>query len=83
METNDKALYKADYSIINDNGTEELIDSYFFYASDNDEAYKEAKHYESQGIDYADVGHKDIRLVQIAIVDEETETLEEKEVIYY
>lgn len=83
METKDKVLYKADYSVINDNGTEELIDPYFFYASDNDEAYKEAKHYESQGIDYSDVGHKDISLVQIAIVDEETETLEEKEIIYY
>lgn len=83
METKDKTLYKADYSVANYNGTEELIDPYYFYASDNDEAYKEAKHYESQGIDYVDVGHKDISLEQIAIVDEETETLEEKEIIYY
>lgn len=76
-------LYKADYSVITENGTEELIEPYFFYAYNNDEAYKEAKHYESQGVNYVDIGYKPIKLEQIAIVDEETEILEEKEIIYY
>lgn len=80
MET---TLYKADYSVTTENGTEELVDPYFFYASNNDEAYEEARHYESEGINYVDIGYKPITLVQIAIVDEETETLEEKEIIYY
>ena len=82
MEEN-KVFYKADYITKEAGESGELIDSYYFYATDNDEAYKEAKEYEKQGIDYSDVGHKEIELVQIAIVDEETETLEEKEIIYY
>ena len=82
MEEN-KVFYKADYITKETDNSGELIDSYYFYATDNDEAYKESKEYEKQGIDYSDVGHKEIELTQIAIVDEETETLEEKEIIFY
>lgn len=82
MEATNKTLYKADYYVLGHSGFG-LIDPYYYYASDNDEAYKEAKQYEKQGIDYADIGHQNISLVQISIVDEETETLEEKELIYY
>lgn len=82
MEATNKTLYKADYYVLGHSGLG-LIDPYYYYASDNDEAYKEAKQYEKQGIDYADIGHQNISLVQIAIVDEETETLKEKELIYY
>lgn len=71
--------YRADYVEV---GTGNQHDEYF--AADSDEqAVEIAKEIASYGIRYADAGHKELELVQVVLVDENTECFDEIKTIYY
>lgn len=71
--------YRADYDVV---GIDDMHDDYF--VSDSDEkAIEIAKEIASDGIWYADAGHKELDLVQVALVDENTECFNEIKTIYW
>lgn len=71
--------YRADYDVV---GTDDMHDDYF--AADSDEqAIEIAKEIASDGIWFADAGHKELDLVEVVLVDENTECFNEIKTIYY
>lgn len=71
--------YRADFDIV---GIDDCRDEYF--VADNDEdAIRIAKEYEAIGVDFVDVGHKDLELIQVVEVDAETECFNELRVVWY
>lgn len=71
--------YRADYDVV---GTDNMHDDYFVADSD-EQAIEIAKEIASDGIGYADAGHKELELVQVVLVDENTECFNEIKTIYY
>lgn len=71
--------YRADYNVV---GIDDMHEDYF--AADSDEqAIEIAKEIASDGIWYVDAGHKELELVQVVLVDENTECFNEIKTIYY
>lgn len=71
--------YRADFYIV---GIDDYKDEYF--VADNDEdAVRIAKEYQALGVDFADVGHKELELLQVFEVDAETECFNEKRLVWY
>lgn len=71
--------YRADFDVV---GTDNQHDDYFTADSD-EQAVEIAKELASYGIWYADAGYKELELVQVVLVDENTECFNEIETIYY
>lgn len=67
--------YRIDYN--------EVPDSDYIWCKDDETAIKEAFEQAKLGIDYADVGHRDLDIVQIVEVDDESEFYNDKRVIWY
>lgn len=71
--------YRADFDVV---GTDNQHEEYF--TADSDElAVEIAKELASYGIWYADAGYKELKLVQVVLVDENTECFNEIETIYW
>lgn len=60
-----------------------MDDGEFFECDSYDGALEHAKWLAEQGTYFADAGHCGLELTYLAEVDEDTETFEEKKVIYY
>lgn len=60
-----------------------MDDGEFFECDSYDGALEHAKWLAEQGTYFADAGHCDLELTYLVEVDEDTETFEEKKVIYY
>jgi hypothetical protein len=71
--------YRADYDVV---GMDDMHDEYFVADSD-EQAIEIAKEMASDGIWYADAGLKKLELVQVVLVDENTEYYNEIKTIYY
>lgn len=71
--------YRADFDVI---GTDNRHDEYFTADSD-EQAIEIAKEMASYGIWYSDAGYKELELVQVVLVDENTECFNEIETIYW
>lgn len=71
--------YRADFDVV---GTDNQHDDYFPADSD-EQAVEIAKELASYGIWYADAGYKELELVQVVLVDENTECFNEIETIYW
>lgn len=71
--------YRADYVVV---GTDNQHDDYFVADSD-EKAIEIAKEIASDGIWYADAGYKELDLVQVVLVDENTECFNEIKTIYW
>lgn len=70
--------YRADYDVV---GIDDMHDDYFVADSD-EQAIEIAKEMATWGIWYADAGHKELELVQVVLVDENTECFDEIKTIY-
>lgn len=75
--------YRADFEAVNTQYKDVYIDSDYFMASSNKDAINIAMDIANQGVDFADIGHVDTQVAQIAVVDDNTETWDEIEIIYY
>lgn len=74
--------YRADFSPKDGNiGVD--IDSDYFISDSDDRAIEVAKDTAARGVDFADIGHVDIELTQVFIVDDTQETFPEVEQIYW
>lgn len=71
--------YRADYDVV---GIDSMRDDYFVADSD-EQAIEIAKEIASDGIWFADAGHKELELVDVVLVDENTECFNEIKTIYY
>lgn len=60
-----------------------MDDSEFFECDTDKDALEHAKWLAEQGTYFADAGHCGFELTYLVEVDEDTETFEEKRVIYY
>ena len=58
-------------------------DSDYIWCADDESAIKESFELAKQGIDYSDIGHCDLNIVQIVEVDDESECYNDKRVIWY
>ena len=74
-----KRWYRADYDVV---GIDDIHDEYFVADSD-EQAIEIAKERASYGIGYADAGYKELELVQVVLVDENTECFNEIRVVWY
>lgn len=70
-----KRCYRVDYD-----GNHE---SDYIWCTDDKSAIEKAMQMASEGIDYADVGHCELELVQVVEVDDKSEYFSEKRVIWY
>lgn len=82
--------YRCDFNIISTENEDfqdivgrPLDDSEFFECDTDEEALKHAKWLAEQGTYFADAGHCGLELTYVVEVDDDTETFEEKRVIYY
>ena len=74
--------YLADYDVVKDGKIINQIDEYFWDESDEN-VIESAKEFALNGVDYADVGHCDLSLVQVVEVDDSQECFPEKRIIWY
>lgn len=74
--------YRADFDVVKDKKVINQVDEYYQAECDND-AIDAAHETAAYGIDYADIGHCNLELVQIVEVNESTECLDEIRVVYY
>lgn len=58
-------------------------DSDYIWCADDESAIKESFELAKQGIDYSDIGHCDLDIVQIVEVDDESECYNDKRVIWH
>lgn len=75
------AFYRADFECKTDNSI--IIDSDYYTAENDDEALRWAKDDEGRGVDFADIGHVDIELVELYEVNENEETFPEIRLVWY
>ena len=79
----EKKLYRIDYneSVVNDIWF--TPDSDYIWCYTDEDAIKEGKELAEQGIDFVDVGHCDLEIIQIVEVDDTNEFYNDKRVIWY
>jgi hypothetical protein len=70
-----KRCYRVDYDGIHD--------SDYIWCANDKLAIEMAMQMASEGIDYVDIGHSALELVQIVEVDDKSEYFSEKRVIWY
>ena len=75
--------YRIDYKECEINDFFFTPDSDYIWCTDDETAIKEAFEQAKSGIDYADVGHCDLEIIQIVEVDDESEFYNDKRVIWY
>lgn len=75
------AFYRADFECKNNKDI--IIDSDYYTAENDDEALRWAKDDEGRGVDFADIGHVDIELVELYEVNENEETFPEIRLVWY
>lgn len=75
------AFYRADFECKTDKSI--VIDSDYYTAENDDEALRWAKDDEGRGVDFADIGHVDIELVELYEVNENKETFPEIRLVWY
>ena len=74
--------YRADYDVIKDGKNVDQRDEYFWCETD-EEAVNIAKEDGSRGINYADIGHCELSLVQVVEVDDSQECFPEIRTIWW
>ena len=79
----EKKLYRIDYNECEVNDFWFTPDSDYIWCLTDEDAIKESKELAEQGVDYADVGHCDLEIIQIVEVDDESEFYNDKRVIWY
>jgi len=72
-------IYRADYDR---KGTNVQEDSWYFWAEDDKQALNLAKAHGLLGIDYGDIGHVELELVQLYEV-EDNEFCSEKRLVWF
>jgi hypothetical protein len=75
--------YRIDYNECEINNFFFTPDSDYIWCADDESAIKEAFELAKQGIDYSDIGHCDLDIVQIVEVDDESECCNDKRVIWH
>lgn len=75
------AFYRADFECKSDKSIQ--IESDYYRADNDDEALRWAKDDEGRGVDFADIGHVEIELVQLYEVDGNKETFPEIRCVWY
>ena len=75
--------YRIDYNECEINEFFFTPDSDYIWCKDDETAIKDAFEQAKLGIDYADVGHCDLEIIQIVEVDDESEFYNDKRVIWY
>lgn len=76
-------LYRIDYNECEIKDFFFTPDSDYIWCADDETAIKEAFEQAKLGIDYADVGHCNLEIIQIVEVDDESEFYNDKRVIWY
>lgn len=74
-------FYRADFECTTDKSI--TIDSDYYRADNDDEAFRWAKDDEGRGVDFSDIGHVEIELVGIYEVNENEETFPEIRLVWY
>lgn len=79
----EKKLYRIDYNECEVNDFWFTPDSDYIWCFTDEDAIKESKELAEQGVDYADVGHCNLEIIQIVEVDSDSEFYNDKRVIWY
>ena len=79
----EKKLYRIDYNECEINDFFFTPDSDYIWCDTDEDAIKESNEIAEQGIDYADVGHCKLEIIQIVEVDDNSEFYNDKRVIWY
>ncbi|MBP5457232.1 MAG: hypothetical protein J6Y37_12100 [Paludibacteraceae bacterium] len=74
--------YYASYSAVDKDGEEICPDGDYYMADSDEKAIEYAKYLAGQGVDYSDIGHVELDLLQVVRVDPEQEW-DEVETVWY
>ena len=79
METK---MYRADFDVTKNDKVISMRDNYYWSETDDD-VIKQAQETAKRGVDFVDIGHCEMELVQIVEVDENTEFFDEIRIVYH